>query len=279
MQRSRILVVDDDPHLRAVLAATLESGGYTVVSAATVSEALREISRASFDALISDLNIGEPGDGFTVVSAMRRSQPYCVTFILTGYPAFETALEAIRSQVDDYLVKPTKPTQLLACVAERLANPTRTHRRVTRLSVAEMLRAKSDDILMRARELMRDSTTLRSLPLTEEQRVEGLPEIIAELVVQLASSTPEESTAGGLKAASAHGRVRRSQGYTPEMLAEDSRLLGHAIHDVIETNLLDLGLSSLVSDLRRVNDTLSRELEVSIQAYMAVGPAAAAGTA
>ena len=61
---------------------------------------------AQFDVLISDLNIGQPGDGFTVVSAMRRSQPACITLILTGYPGFDTALEAIRSQVDDYLIKP-----------------------------------------------------------------------------------------------------------------------------------------------------------------------------
>lgn len=279
MQRPRILVVDDDPNLRAVLAATLENAGYTAVSAATVSEALREIARSPFDVLISDLNIGEPGDGFTVVSAMRRSQPYCVSFILTGYPAFETALEAIRSQVDDYLVKPTNPSQLLACVAERLANPTQAHRRVTRLSVAEMLRAKSGEIVVRVSELMRDSATLRSLQLTEEQRLDYVSETIADLVTQLESSTPEESTVRGLEAASVRSRVRRSQGYTVEMLAEDSRILNHAIHDVIEANLLDLRLSSLVSDLRRVSDTLGRELGVSIQAYMAVGPAAATGGA
>ena len=71
-----------------------------------VSDALAAISEDRFDVLIADLNIGMPGDGFTVVSAMRRTQPEAVTIILTGYPAFETALEAIRSQVDDYAVKP-----------------------------------------------------------------------------------------------------------------------------------------------------------------------------
>jgi ActR/RegA family two-component response regulator len=39
-----------------------------------------------FDVLISDLNIGHPADGFVVVSAMRRTQPDTLTFILTGYP-------------------------------------------------------------------------------------------------------------------------------------------------------------------------------------------------
>jgi YesN/AraC family two-component response regulator len=39
---------------------------------------------------------------------MRRTKPDCVNLILTGYPAFETALEAIRNQVDDYIVKPAE---------------------------------------------------------------------------------------------------------------------------------------------------------------------------
>ena len=54
--------------------------------------------------LLTDLNIGGPADGFILVSAMRRVQCKAATFILTGYPDFQTALEAIRKQVDDYFV-------------------------------------------------------------------------------------------------------------------------------------------------------------------------------
>ena len=80
--------------------------GLKFAPSATVAEALAEITTHPFDILISDLNIGEPGDGFTVVSAMRRTQPNCVNLILTGFPAFESALAAIQSQVDGYLMKP-----------------------------------------------------------------------------------------------------------------------------------------------------------------------------
>src|SRR6266567_5471173 len=51
-------------------------------------EILKLIQSEQFDVLLSDLNIGEPSDGFTVVSAMRRIQPDALTIILTGYPAF-----------------------------------------------------------------------------------------------------------------------------------------------------------------------------------------------
>src|SRR5579863_863298 len=123
MTSPRLLFVDDEPGIRATLAAILKQRGFEVTTASTVSEALNLIARQAFDVLLSDLNIGEAGDGFTVVSAMRRTQPEAATFILTGYPAFETALEAIRQQVDDYFVKPADVEVLTARIRARLREP------------------------------------------------------------------------------------------------------------------------------------------------------------
>jgi DNA-binding NtrC family response regulator len=74
MQR-RLLFVDDEPVIRMSLAAVLTIHNFEVTTAATVAEALQCITSATFDILLSDLNIGNPGDGLTVVSAMRRTQP------------------------------------------------------------------------------------------------------------------------------------------------------------------------------------------------------------
>ena len=73
----------------------LQAHGFEATSVGTVAEALAEIGAHKFDVLISDLNIGQISDGFTVVSAMRRTQPDCVNFIVTGYPAISEALRAI----------------------------------------------------------------------------------------------------------------------------------------------------------------------------------------
>jgi CheY-like chemotaxis protein len=83
---TRILFVDDEENIRLTLSAVLNSVGFSVTTAASVPEALQFIGSMKFDVLISDLNIGEPADGFTVVSAMRRTQPEAVTLILTGNP-------------------------------------------------------------------------------------------------------------------------------------------------------------------------------------------------
>jgi len=92
----------------------LQNRGFEVRSAASVPEALAAINRQTFDILLSDLNVSEEGDGFTIVHAMRTANPKCITILLTGYPAFESAVEAIHHEVDDYFVKPADVESLIA---------------------------------------------------------------------------------------------------------------------------------------------------------------------
>lgn len=120
-RRKRILFVDDEPSIRLTLPSVLKENGYEVSTAGSVDEAISKIGSARYDVLLSDLNISEEGDGFRVVRAMRNSQPTCLTMILTGYPGFETAIEGIRQQVDDYLVKPADVEALLDTLHRKLA--------------------------------------------------------------------------------------------------------------------------------------------------------------
>ena len=118
--KTRILFVDDDLGIRETLPAVLRLRGYEVAIAATVTEALADLRLHDCQVLISDLNIEAPADGFRVVNAMRAAQPNCINFILTGYPALETAEQAISSDVDAYLSKPADVEELLLAIEERL---------------------------------------------------------------------------------------------------------------------------------------------------------------
>jgi len=82
-----LLFVDDEDSIRLTLPPLLERNGFQVTSAASVPEALNLIAQRKFQVLLTDLNIGRPGDGFAIVSAMRSTQPDALRFILTGYPA------------------------------------------------------------------------------------------------------------------------------------------------------------------------------------------------
>src|SRR6266481_3929912 len=116
----RLLFVDDEEGIRLTLPLLLQARGFNVRVAASVPEALSEIKTHEFDVLLSDLNIGEDGDGFAVIQAMRRAHPNCVTVLLTGYPAFESALQAIHDEVDDYFVKPAELDSLISTIERKL---------------------------------------------------------------------------------------------------------------------------------------------------------------
>ena len=119
--RKRLLFVDDEPSIRLTLPSVLEDHGFVVTTAESVPDAIARIESANFDVLLSDLNIGQELDGFLVVSAMRKRHPHCINIILTGYPAFESAVLAIRHQVDDYLVKPADIDFLVNTIKHRLS--------------------------------------------------------------------------------------------------------------------------------------------------------------
>src|SRR6201996_1996842 len=168
MQR-RLLLVDDEAVIRITLSAILSKHDFEVTAAATVAEALQKITTEKFDVLLSDLNIGNPGDGLTVVSAMRRTQPEAVTMILTGYPAFETALEAIRQQVDDYIVKPANIPMLVSTIERKLGTSPRQRQLPPPQRIAMLLQ----EHLERIKDLwllsVEKDDGLSQLPLSKEQ--------------------------------------------------------------------------------------------------------------
>ena len=82
----RVLLVDDDEVILDMTSESLKSKRFEVVAVGGVTEALKCISTASFDVLITDLHMPNAGDGFTVISAMRHSQPNALTMLLSGFP-------------------------------------------------------------------------------------------------------------------------------------------------------------------------------------------------
>src|SRR6202045_1673521 len=102
----RVLLVDDDNAVLAMMTATLTHKGFDVVAVASVTEALRHITTETFDVLITDLHMPNPGDGFTVVTAMRHSQPHALTLLVSGYPDVQRAMDTILLEADEVIVKP-----------------------------------------------------------------------------------------------------------------------------------------------------------------------------
>src|SRR6202158_5239412 len=118
----RILLVDDDGAVRAMMNEALTRKGFEVVTASTVREALASIAAESFDVLITDLHMPDPGDGFTVVTAMRHSQPEALTMLVSGYPDVQSAMAAILLEADEIVVKPFEIGRLTELVNQKILN-------------------------------------------------------------------------------------------------------------------------------------------------------------
>lgn len=260
----KILFVDDEPGIRLTLPVILEGAGFQVVVAATVPEALSIIGSQKFDVLISDLNIGNPGDGFTVVSAMRRTQPDAVTFILTGYPAFETALEAIRQQVDDYLVKPADVEELVNNIRTKLNRASLSPQgKITPQRLPLLALENKDQIIQEwVKRVVRDSE-IAAIRLTESERIDCLPPLLEDIITS--AGKPSEST---VNAAADHGVIRARQGYTIPMLVREAKVLQDTIGNFAQQNLLAIEISHAIPDLIRIGGMIELALEGSITAFI-----------
>src|SRR5947207_2565051 len=184
-----ILFVDDEDSIMLTLPPLLQSYGFEVTSAATVAEALGLITRHKFDVLISDLNIGHPGDGFTVVSAMRSRQPNALRFILTAYPAFESALEAIREEVHDYLIKPTETEVLVEKIRSKLAQRSPDQSRI-RQRLTQVIRANRESIVENWLQAVKKDSEISSIPVPDSERKEHVPLLLWPRMLQKARSSP-----------------------------------------------------------------------------------------
>jgi len=275
---TRILFVDDEAGIRNTLKPILEQHGFEVTAAATVPEALEAMNHATFDVLLSDLNIGQPGDGFTVVSAMRRVQPQAATFILTGYPDFDTALQAIRSQVDDYLLKPTDVPTLIHTIESRLENrrhvpPDRPIKRVSDL-MEESLSEITREWLM----LVKAHHELGSIRISDEDRVDHLPLLIEEMAKRVDKGS-EITTEQARSAAVEHGKERARQGYTIPLVVVEMRLLQHVLSAVLQHNLIRMDLSTVIGDMMLVGESLQEQLKPQSAAMEPAGGSAWLGCA
>jgi ActR/RegA family two-component response regulator len=272
MPKARVLFVDDEASIRLTLPEILKRHGFDVRSEGTVSQALAAISEDRFDVLIADLNIGMPGDGFTVVSAMRRTQPEAVTIILTGYPAFETALEAIRSQVDDYAVKPANIDDLVHVIEDKLKHR-EPHRPMQKKRVATILRENIDHIVKAYVDGVRALPGVAELKLGEQDLTDNVPMMLGELIAILENG--DGAKRARLTRASEHGRTRCEQGFELPTLIAEHGVLHQVLLNAIQANLLAVDVSNVLGDILQIEQASDRQLRQAVEAFMSSEKAAA----
>lgn len=122
--RERLLIVEDDPATRQVLAHALRHAGHAVDIAGHGREALDFVEaalaqRQPYALVLIDLQLGDI-TGLDVLRHVRRSCPHTQTMIVTGHADVGSAVEALRQGAQEYLLKPYRMEQLTVIVAKLL---------------------------------------------------------------------------------------------------------------------------------------------------------------
>lgn len=109
----RILVVEDQPEMNALLVKQLKAAGYSVDSCLTGTDALAYLAGGVYDAVVLDIML--PGvDGLEVLRRRRAAGDRTPVLLLTARDGIEDRVRGLDSGADDYLVKPFALQELLA---------------------------------------------------------------------------------------------------------------------------------------------------------------------
>src|SRR6202048_1932085 len=123
---ARILIVEDEPNMRKLLALNLRADGHALVPAGTNKNGLEAIDANDFDVILTDQRLPD-GEGLEIVSAVARADSPTAVVVLTAYGSVELAVETMRKGAFDFLTKPFSAENLKA-VVQRAARHTLLHR-------------------------------------------------------------------------------------------------------------------------------------------------------
>lgn len=216
MRLPKVLFVEDDAALRLTQSLYLEQEGFAVVSASGRQEARRALREEAFDAVVTDLRLGE-GSGLEVLADVQALRPDAETVVITGYGSVESAVEAMKRGAYDYLTKPVDP-ELLVRILRKALDRRRLRRQVDHLTQRFAEEAGLNRIVA-------ESPAMRAVM----ERLDDVAQSDAPVLIEGESGTGKELMAKWI-----HHRSRRASGpfvgincgAVPETLLE-TELFGH----------------------------------------------------
>jgi len=116
-QKTKVLILDDEPIVLKRLKPALEKSGYEVEAFSRSLEASSRIMEKDFDIVITDLKM-EGLDGMEFLAQVKDRSPVTEVIVITGFATMETAKESFKKGVFDFLAKPFKLGEIKEVVAK-----------------------------------------------------------------------------------------------------------------------------------------------------------------
>ena len=212
---SRILVVDDEPKMRAILAMALDAEEMTVVQAASGEEALEALARGeTFDVMVTDVRM--PGiSGLELVKRVKKEKPSLECIVMTAHADAGTGVEAMRNGALEYVTKPFEMDEMVLLIRSALEKG-RLVEEVAELRVRETDRYRLDRIIGTSKPMQ---DVIRQAKMVAKRDT--------TVLVRGKSGTGKELVARGIHSESGRDSfVAVNCGALPENLLE-SELFGH----------------------------------------------------
>ena len=135
-----ILIVDDDPSIRKVLAAILEEKGYKTDTAETGKQAIQKSKMKFFNLALLDVRLPDM-EGTELLTQMKQTTPPMIKIMVTGYPSLQNAVEALNKRANAFIIKPLNIDQALMII-EKLLEKQQESMTMTQDKIAEFIETR-----------------------------------------------------------------------------------------------------------------------------------------
>ena len=142
---TKILIVDDEPRILLLMKSLLKANGFEVETAKDGQSALEIVKGGEIQIVITDLRM-TPMDGMMLFKEIKAYNPSIPVILLTAYASVETAIEAMKSGIFDYLTKPFKVDEMIACL-KRAEEKIVTNSAASSMSASEPLRYRFESFI------------------------------------------------------------------------------------------------------------------------------------
>ena len=142
---AKILIVDDEPRILLLMKSLLKANGFEGETAKDGPYALELVKGGEIKIVVTDLRM-TPMDGMTLFKEIKAYNPSIPVILLTAYASVETAIEAMKSGIFDYLTKPFKVDEMIACL-KRAEEKIAKNSSVASTSASEPLRYRFENFI------------------------------------------------------------------------------------------------------------------------------------
>jgi len=143
-RKGNILIVDDDPSIRKVMAAILEEKGYKVDTAETGKIAIQKTKIKFYNLALLDIRLPDM-EGTELLTQLKQTTPPMIKIMVTGYPSLQNAVEALNKGAHAFIIKPLNIDQALKII-ENLLEKQRESLTMTQDKIADFIETRAKQL-------------------------------------------------------------------------------------------------------------------------------------